>query len=59
MKNQITVKGRQFATNAEGEGVFELIGGAYRQHRGTGQTPRFNDTVAFRRYVLRMLGNAR
>ena len=56
MKFQITVKGRQFACNSEREGIFELIGGAYLQHLGTGQTPAFKDALHFRRYVQRMLG---
>lgn len=55
MKWQIRVKGRQFATNLDGTGVFELVGGAYRQHRGNGSAGPFWDQAAFRRYVQRML----
>jgi hypothetical protein len=58
MKFQIDVKGRQFACNAEQEGVFELIRGAYTQHRGTDQAPAFRDEAHFRRYVQRMLAQA-
>jgi hypothetical protein len=55
MKFQITVERRQFATNDEYVGVFELRNGAYMQHRGTSQTPRFRSEQQFRRYVQRML----
>ena len=58
MTLKITVKGRQFAASSEREGVFELRAGAYIQHRGTGQTPRFRDKAHFRRYVQRMLRGA-
>lgn len=57
MTLQITVKGRQFACSPEHDGVFELISGAYVQHRGTSQTPAFRDEAHFRRYVQRMLRN--
>lgn len=59
MTFKITVKGRVFASNAEREGVFELLNGGYTQHRGTGQTPAFRDEAHFRRYVQRMLRDAR
>jgi hypothetical protein len=55
MKNQIVVNGRQFATNNENEGVFELVNGAYMQHRGNGQAGPFKSTKTFRQYVVRML----
>ena len=56
MKFKITMRsGRIFAANAEFSGVFELISGAYTQHRGTGQTPVFRTTAHFRAYVSRML----
>lgn len=55
MKFQILIKTRQFATNKEGCGIFELINGAYIQHRGTSQTPVFKNAGQFRRYIQRML----
>lgn len=54
MLYQQEIRGRWFATNDEHLGVFELRGGAYTQHRGTGQTPRFKNAQHFRRYVLEM-----
>lgn len=59
MKFQIVVRGRQFATNREGCGVFELRGGAYMQHRGTGQSGPFASEASLRRYVQRMLRGER
>ena len=59
MHYKITVKGRTFATNDENDGVFELIRGAYQQHRGTSQTPKFQSEAQFRRYVQEMLRGAR
>ena len=55
MDFQIIVKGHQYATNNEHLGVFELVNGAYIQHRGTGQTPKFKSKQHFRRYIYRML----
>lgn len=50
-----TIRGRRiFACNNEAQGVFELIRGAYTQHRGTSQTPTFKSAEHFRRYVLNM-----
>lgn len=54
MQYKIEVKGRTYAADAEGRGVFELVGGGYIQHRGTGQTPKFRSEEQFRRYVQRM-----
>ena len=54
MKNKITVYGRTFATNNENEGIFELVNGAYMQHRGTGQAGPFKLIPAFRRAIYRM-----
>lgn len=59
MRYQIVVKGRQFAVNNEFCGVFELRDGAYVQHRGTSQTPRFKSEQHFRRYVQAMLRGER
>ena len=50
-----TIENRIFAANNEGEGVFELIRGAYMQHRGTSQTPKFRTTQQFNRFVRKML----
>lgn len=55
MQNQIYINGRKFATNHENYGVYELKNGAYIQHRGNGQTPKFRDDNHLRRYVQRML----
>lgn len=44
---------RTMATSASRDGVFELKGGAYSQHRGTGQTPTFKSKEQFRRWVRR------
>ena len=55
MMFKIVVKGRTFACNNEREGVFELVAGAYQQHRGTGQAGPFRDEQAFRRFVQRYL----
>jgi len=55
MQNQIYINGRKFATNHENYGVYELKNGAYIQHRGNGQTPKFRGDNHFRRYVQRML----
>lgn len=55
MQNHVMVRGRQFASNGEQRGVFELRGGAYLQHRGTGQTPLFRSPNQLARYVCRML----
>lgn len=49
-----TYKGRIFSTNAEGQGIFELIGGSYIQHRGTGQTPLIKDVKQLARYLSKM-----
>jgi len=58
MKYKQVIRGRNFATNSEGEGVFEWVRGAYMQHRGTSQTPRFKAADHFRRYVLEMTRDA-
>ena len=55
MTFKVTVKQRTFAANSERQGVFELVHGAYQQHRGTMQTPTFRDEQHLRRYVQRML----
>ncbi len=53
MKNKIIVKGCKFATNNDGEGVFELIDGCYSQLEGTCQTPTFKSEAQFRRYIYK------
>ncbi len=45
------IRGRTFAANIERQGVFELVAGAYLQHRGNGQTPTFRDARQFGGYV--------
>ncbi len=55
MMFQSVVKGRGFACDSCRDGVYELIRGAYMQHRGTGQTPTFRDAEHFKCYVRRML----
>ena len=58
MRYKITMRdGTIWACNAEFEGVFELVRGAYHQHRGTGQTPIFKTADQFRRYVNRLRRN--
>jgi len=38
MKNQTTIRGVKYATDAEGDGLYLLRGGAYQQVRGNGQS---------------------
>jgi hypothetical protein len=54
MQFKTNINDRIFACNNEYEGVFELIRGAYIQHRGNSQTPRFKTEYQFRRYVLKI-----
>lgn len=49
------IRGRTFAANVECEGIFELIGGAYQQHRPTDWAHHFYTAESFRRFVLKML----